>query len=105
MLYIKCDTRDMNYAVNLVWADELKAQGTLRPAPMKIYNEFQVHRFLTEEKKTSINANFSTFFFSAFMNSLQLLKRVYFQSATWGRSTSNFVLDCVSSEEALQINI
>lgn len=51
----------MNYAVNLVRADEPKAQGTLRPAPMKIYNELQVQRFLTE-KKTSINANFRTFF-------------------------------------------
>jgi hypothetical protein len=66
MLYIKCDTRDINYAVNLVCADEAKAQGTLRPAPMKIYNELQVHRFLVEEKKTSINANFSTFFFSPY---------------------------------------
>lgn len=80
MLYIKCDTRDMNYAVNLVCADEAKAQGTLRPAPMKIYNELQVHHFLAEEKKTSINANFSTFF-SVLMNSLQLLKRVHFQCA------------------------
>lgn len=66
MLYIKCDTRDMNYAVNLVCADEPKAQGTLRPAPMKIYNELQVRRFLTEEKKTSINANFRTFFSSLY---------------------------------------
>lgn len=62
MLYIKCDTRDMNYAVNPVCADELKAQGTFRRLSMKIRNEFQVHHFLTEAEKTSINANVCTFF-------------------------------------------
>lgn len=29
MLYIKCDTRDMNYAVGSVCADEHNAPGTL----------------------------------------------------------------------------
>lgn len=62
MLYIKCDTRDMNYAVNSVCADEHKAQGTFSRVSMKIYNEFQVHHFLMGDKKTSINANFCTFF-------------------------------------------
>lgn len=58
MLYIKRDTREMNYAVNTVCADQHKAQGTLNRVSMKICNEFQVHHFLMEGKKTSINANF-----------------------------------------------
>lgn len=62
MVYIKCDTRDMNYAVNSACADELKAQGTFGRLSMKICDELQVHHFLTEDKKTSINANFCTFF-------------------------------------------
>lgn len=62
MLYIKCDTRDMNYAVNSVCTEEHKAQGTFSRVSMKIYNEFQVHHFLMEDKKTSINANCCTFF-------------------------------------------
>lgn len=53
----------MNYAVNLVCADEAKALGTLRPAPMKIYNELQVHRFLTEEKKHPSMQISALFFF------------------------------------------
>lgn len=52
----------MNYAVNSVCADEHKAQGTFSRVSMKIYNEFQVHHFLMGDKKTSINANFCTFF-------------------------------------------
>lgn len=62
MLYIKCDTREMNYAVNSVCADQHKAQGTLSRVAVKICNEFQVHHFLMEGKKTSINANFPTVF-------------------------------------------
>lgn len=62
MLYIKCDTREMNYAVSSVCADQHKAQGTFSGVSMKICNEFQVHHFLMEGKKTSINANFPTVF-------------------------------------------
>jgi len=62
MLYIKCDTREMNYAVNSVCAVEHKAQGTFSRVSMKICNEFQVHHFLMEGKKISINANSPTVF-------------------------------------------
>ena len=62
MLYIKCDTREMNYAVNSVCADQPKTQGTYSSVSVKICNEFQVHNFLMEGKKTSINANFPTVF-------------------------------------------
>eukprot|EP00076_Gallus_gallus_P043368 XP_025008906.1 uncharacterized protein LOC112532905 [Gallus gallus] len=48
MLYIKCDTREMNYAVSSVCADQHKAQGTFSRVSMKICNEFQVHHFLVE---------------------------------------------------------
>lgn len=58
MLHIKRDTRDMNYAANAVYADPHKAQGTFGRVSVKICNEFQVHHFLMESKKTSINANF-----------------------------------------------
>lgn len=57
MLDIKHDTRDMNYAAKAECADSHKAQGTIDRHSVKICNEFQVHHFLMESKKTSINAN------------------------------------------------
>ena len=62
MLYIKCDTRDMNYAGSSVCADERKAQGTFGRVAMKIYNEFQVHHFLMEDKKHPSMQIFARFF-------------------------------------------
>ena len=53
MLYIKCDTRDMNYAANVVCADGHKAPGTFSRVSVKTYDEFQVHHFLMEDKETS----------------------------------------------------
>lgn len=51
----------MNYAANSVCADQHKAQGTFSRVSVKICNEFQVHHFLMEGEKTSINANFPQF--------------------------------------------
>lgn len=62
MLYIKCDTRDMNYATNVVCADGHKAPGTFSRVSVKTQDKFQVHHFLMEDKETSINANFCSFF-------------------------------------------
>lgn len=51
MLYIKCDTRDMNYAVSSVCADEPKAHGRPSRILTKKCNELQVHSLLMEDKK------------------------------------------------------
>lgn len=62
MLYIKCDTRDMNYAVSSISADERKTQGTFTWVSMKICNDFQVHHFLMEGKKHPSMQIFAQFF-------------------------------------------
>lgn len=62
MLYVKCDTRDMNYAVSSISADERKTQGTFGRVSVKICNGFQVHHFLMEDKKHPSMQIFARFF-------------------------------------------
>lgn len=101
MLYIKCDTRDMNYAVSSVCADEPEAHGRPSRVSTKTCNELQVHCLLMEDKRHPSMQIFAQFF--SFCEDFTTFKKNEFPEYNLSRFDERFfLLDSLGSSRPLR---